>query len=146
MGEDFVSGVKQYDDAEQRAFLAEAKVIAVVGHSDNPARTSYQIAGFLRDVGYTVYAVNPTIDEIDGEPVYASLADVPEPIDIVDVFRRSEFLSSVVDDAIAAGAKVVWAQLGVADPAAAAKGEAAGVAVIMNNCIKVTYLRTLPFE
>ena len=146
MGEDFVSEVKQYDDAEQRAFLAEAKVIAVVGHSDNPGRTSYQIAGFLRDVGYTVYAVNPTIDEIDGEPVYASLADVPEPIDIVDVFRRSEYLSSVVDDAIAVGAKVVWAQLGVADPAAAAKGEAAGVAVIMNNCIKVTYLRTLPFE
>jgi predicted CoA-binding protein len=141
-----VGGAKHYDDAAQRAFLADATVIAVVGYSDDPSRTSYQIGSFLKDVGYTVYAVNPNVESIDGEPAYASLADVPEPIDIVDVFRRSEFLSGVVDDAIAVGAKVVWAQLGVSDPAAAEKGEAAGVAVIMNNCIKVTYLRTQPFE
>lgn len=136
----------RYDDETLRRFLAEATVIAVVGYSDDPSRPSYQIGGFLRDVGYTVYAVNPTLSSIDGEPVYASLADVPEPIDIVDVFRRSEFLSGVVDEAVAVGAKVVWAQLGVADPQAAAKGEAAGVAVVQNNCIKVTYLRTQPFD
>ena len=137
---------KRYDDLAQRAILADAKVIAVVGYSDNAARTSNQIGRFLKDVGYTVYAVNPTVDSIDGEKSYASLADVPEPIDIVNVFRRSQFLDGVVDEAIAAGAKVVWAQLGVADAAAAAKGEAAGVAVIMNTCIKVSYLRTQSFE
>ncbi len=137
---------KSYDDAALRGFLAEAKVIAVVGYSDNPKRTSYQIAQFLKDVGYTVYAVNPTVESIDGEKSYPSLADVPEPIDIVDVFRRSEYLAGVVDEAIAVGAKVVWAQLGVSDPAAADKGEANGVPVIMNNCIKVSYLRTQPFE
>lgn len=141
-----MGGAMHYDDAAQRAFLADAAVIAVVGFSDDPSRTSYQIGSFLRDVGYTVYAVNPNVDSIDGEPAYASLADVPEPIDIVNVFRRSEFLAAVVDDAIAVGAKVVWAQLGVSDPAAAEKGEAAGVAVLMNNCIKVTYMRTQPFE
>jgi predicted CoA-binding protein len=137
---------KRYDDTAQRAILADAKVIAVVGYSDDPSRTSYQIGGFLRDVGYAVYAVNPMVESIDGEKSYASLADVPEPIDIVNVFRRSQFLDGVVDDAIAAGAKVVWAQLGVADAAAAAKGEEAGLAVIMNTCIKVSYLRTQPFE
>jgi predicted CoA-binding protein len=136
----------RYDDVALRTFLAEAAVIAVVGYSDDPSRPSYQIGGFLRDVGYTVYAVNPNIESIDGEPTYASLADVPEPIDIVDVFRRSEYLAGVVDEAIAVGAKVVWAQLGVADPKAAEKGEAAGIAVIQNNCIKVTYMRTQPFD
>jgi predicted CoA-binding protein len=138
--------VKRYDDAAQRMILSEAKVIAVVGYSDNPSRTSYQIGSCLKDVGYTVYPVNPTVESIDGAKSYASLAEVPEAIDIVNVFRRSQFLDGVVDDAIAAGAKVVWAQLGVADEAAAEKGEAAGVAVIMNTCIKVSYLRTQPFE
>ena len=141
-----MSQVLRYDDEALRQFLAQAAVIAVVGYSDDPSRPSYQIGSFLRDVGYTVYAVNPTLTSIDGEPVYASLADVPEPIDIVDVFRRSEFLSGVVDEAVAVGAKVVWAQLGVADAQAGAKGEAAGVAVVQNNCIKVTYLHTQPFD
>ena len=88
-----MSEAKRYDDMMQRAILADAKVIAVVGYSDDPSRTSYQIGSFLKDVGYTVYAVNPTVDSIDGEKSYASLADVPEPIDIVNVFRRSEFLA-----------------------------------------------------
>ncbi|MEO8393964.1 MAG: CoA-binding protein [Chloroflexota bacterium] len=138
--------VKRYDDLMQRAILAAAKVIAVVGYSDDPDRTSYQIGGFLRDVGYTVYAVNPRVESIDGEKSYASLAEIPEAIDIVNVFRRSQFLAGVVDEAIAAGAKVVWSQLGVVDAAAAAKGEEAGVAVIMNTCIKVSYVRTQPFD
>ncbi len=138
--------VKRYDDMMQRAILADAKVIAVVGYSDDPSRTSYQIGAFLRDVGYTVYAVNPTVESIDGEKSYASLAEIPEAIDIVNVFRRSQFLAGVVDEAIAAGAKAVWSQLGVVDAAAAAKGEEASVAVIMNTCIKVSYVRTQPFE
>ena len=139
-----MTSAKHYDDAAQRAILAGAKVIAVVGHSDNPGRTSYQIGRFMKSVGYTVYPVNPTVETIDGEQSYPTLADVPESIDIVDVFRRSEYLAGVVDEAIAIGAKVVWAQLGVYDAAAAQAGEAAGVVVIMDNCIKVSYLRTQP--
>lgn len=127
------------DPQELRRILENSRVIAVVGHSDKPHRTSYRIAGYLRSVGYRVYAVNPTVTEIDGERCYASLADVPEPIDIVDVFRRSEFLDSVVDDTIAVGAKVVWAQLGVVDAAAARKAEAAGLLVVMDRCIKVDH-------
>lgn len=141
-----MASVKHYDDAAQRAILADAKVIAVVGHSDNPGRTSYQIGRFLKSVGYIVYPVNPTIESVDGERAYPTLADVPEPIDIVDVFRRSEYLAGVVDEAIAVGAKVVWAQLGVYDPAAAQAGEDAGIAVIMDNCIKVSFMRTQPLE
>lgn len=124
---------------QEREILQAAKVIAVVGHSNDPSRTSYQIGKFLKQVGYTVYAVNPTLDEIDGEQVYHALADVPEPIDIVNVFRRSEFLDGVVDEAIAVKAKTVWAQLGVFDTAAAAKAEQAGLAVVMDTCIKVSY-------
>jgi predicted CoA-binding protein len=106
-------------------------------------RTSYQIAQFLKRMGYTVYAVNPTISTINGEKSYASLADVPEPIDIVDVFRRSEYLAGVVDDAIGAGAKAVWAQLGVYDAEAGRKAEAAGLDIVMDRCIKVEYARLL---
>ena len=135
--------VKRHSDTEQREILENAKVIAVVGYSDNPSRTSYQIAKYLKNVGYKVYAVNPTIESVDGEKAYPTLADVPEKIDIVDVFRRSEFLSGVVDDAIAAGAPVVWAQLSVSDAAAAQKGEDAGLTVIMNNCIKVSHMNLI---
>ena len=129
------------DDNAMRELLTETKVIAVVGHSDKPHRTSYQIAQYLRNVGYTVYAVNPTVEEIDGERSYASLADVPEPIDIVDVFRRSEHLQRVVDDAIAAGAKAIWTQLGVSDADAALTATAANVPIVMDRCIKVEHMR-----
>jgi len=87
------------DAAILKQMLTDAKTIAVVGHSDKPTRTSYMIAAYLRRVGYTVYAVNPTVDMIDGEPSYASLNDVPAQIDIVNVFRRSEHLPGVVEDA-----------------------------------------------
>ena len=122
-----------------QALLKEARVIAVVGHSDKPFRTSYEIATYLRHVGYKVYAVNPTIDSVDGEEAYPNLAAVPEPIDIVNVFRRAEYLDGVVDDAIAVGAKAVWAQLGVVDNAAAQKAEAAGLYMVMDRCIKVDH-------
>ena len=127
----------------RRAVLENAKVIAVVGHSDKPHRTSYRIAQYLRDAGYTVYPVNPTVSEIDGQPSYPSLADVPEPVDIVDVFRRSEYLPGVVDDAIAVGAKAVWGQLGVYDAAAKQKAMDAGLDVAMDVCIKVEHARLL---
>jgi predicted CoA-binding protein len=125
--------------AKERELLQSAKVIAVVGFSDDPNRTSHQIGKFLMRVGYTVYPVNPTVKEIDGVKVYPTLADVPEPIDIVNVFRRSEYLSGVVDEAIAVNARAVWAQLGVYDPAAADKAAQAGLDMIMDTCIKVSY-------
>ena len=131
------------DDQHLQQILADSKVIAVVGHSDKSYRTSYQIAQYLRNAGYTVYAVNPTLSTIDGQPSYASVQDIPEPVDIVDVFRRSEHLDDVVDDAIAAGAKHIWAQLGVYDKAAGAKAEAAGLGVVMDRCIKVDHFRLL---
>jgi predicted CoA-binding protein len=126
-----------------RQLLREAKVIAVVGHSDKPHRTSYQIAQFLRRVGYRVYPVNPAVSQIDGEKSYASLKDIPEPIDIVNVFRRSEFLPAVVDEALSAGAKAVWAQLGVYSGEAARKADSAGLPIVMDACIKVEYNKVM---
>lgn len=129
------------DDQTMRDVLAKARVIAVVGHSDRPYRTSYQIAQYLRHAGYTVYPVNPTVTTIGGKPSYPSLAEVPESIDIVNVFRRSEYLAGVVDEVIAVGAKVVWAQLGVVDEAARRKALDAGLDVAMDVCIKVEHRR-----
>jgi len=129
------------NDSAMRDLLTGAKTIAVVGHSDKPNRTSYQIADYLRAVGYTVYPVNPSVDTIDGERSYASLADVPVAIDIVNVFRRSEYLEDVVQDAIAVGAKSIWAQLGVEDDDARQQALSAGLDVAMNRCIKVEHRR-----
>jgi uncharacterized protein len=129
------------DDAAMSDRLHSARTIAVVGHSDNPGRTSYQIARFLRQAGYSVYPVNPLVQHIDGEPCYASLADVPVPIDIVNVFRRSEYLPGVVENAIAVKAHAVWAQLGVEDAVAMQRALDAGLAMAMDRCIKVEYWR-----
>ncbi|RMF81678.1 MAG: CoA-binding protein [Chloroflexi bacterium] len=131
--------VLSHDGAAQREILKNAKVIAVVGHSDKPHRTSYRIAQFLRLVGYTVYPVNPEIDSVDGEKSYPSLADVPEPIDIVNVFRQPHHLPSIVDEAAAAGAPTVWAQLGVHHPHAVEKALQHGLNIITDTCIKVAY-------
>ncbi|MBN1966695.1 MAG: CoA-binding protein [Anaerolineae bacterium] len=129
------------DDPTLRDLLTNARVIAVVGHSDDPSRASYQIAAYLRRAGYTIYAVNPTVTEIDGEPAYPSLADVPEPIDIVDVFRRSEHLPGVVEAAVAVGAGAVWAQLGVTHPDADRIADEAAMPLVMDRCIKVEHRR-----
>lgn len=123
------------------SLLINAKVIAVVGHSDKPNRTSYQIAQFLRNVGYIVYPVNPQVKEIDSQPSYPSLKEIPEPVDIVNIFRRSEYLSEIVNEAIDINAKTIWAQLGVFDEVAAQKALNAGLNVVMDACIKVEYLR-----
>lgn len=126
-----------------RELLANAKVIAVVGYSDKPYRTSYRIGRYLREVGYKVYQVNPTITEIDGLTCYPNLVAVPEPIDIVDIFRRSEHLPQIVDEAITVGAKAIWAQLGVIDEEAAQKADKAGLAVVMDRCIMVDHEQLL---
>jgi predicted CoA-binding protein len=136
--------MKNYStDAQMKEILENAKVIAVVGHSDKSYRTSYQIAQYLRRVGYKVYPVNPVVAEIDGEKSYASVADIPEKVDIVDVFRRSEFLDGVVDDTIAAQADTVWSQLGVYDEGAGDKALEAGVNVVQDRCIKIEHQRLI---
>ncbi|MCU0498322.1 MAG: CoA-binding protein [Anaerolineae bacterium] len=121
--------------------LTEAQAIAVVGMSDDTRRASYQIGMFLKQVGYTVYPVNPTLHQIDDLAVYHSLEDVPGPIDIVNVFRRSEYLHGVVEDAIRVGAKSVWAQLGVHDDTAIRRATEAKLPIITDLCIKVEYWR-----
>ncbi|MFN6526769.1 CoA-binding protein [Nostoc sp. ChiSLP03a] len=129
------------DDNAMREVLTQAKTIAIVGHSDKRDRTSYQIAQFLRQKGYTVYAVNPLIKEIDSQPSYAALQELPEPVDIVNVFRRSEYLPEIVDEAISITAKTVWTQLGIWHQPSAQKAINAGLNVVMDACIKIEYLR-----
>jgi len=128
-------------DDEIKQLLADAQTVAVVGHSDKPNRTSYQIAAYLRRAGYTVYPVNPTVTTIDGERSYAGLADLPVTPDIVNVFRRAEHLAGVVQDAKAINAPLVWGQLGVMSDAAAAAAH--DIALVMDRCIKVEHLRLL---
>ena len=131
-------------DAEaQRKLLRESHVIAVVGYSPDPTRTSYQIAAYLKRAGYKVYAVNPTVETIDGEPAYANLADIPESVDIVNVFRRAEHLPGVMADAVAVGAKAVWSQLGVVHADAVRMAEEACTPLVMDVCIKVAHARLI---
>lgn len=108
---------------------------AVVGLSDNPARTAHRIARYLQDpLGQRIVPVHPSAETVHGERGYAALAQVPGSVDVVDVFVRSDLAGAVVDDAIAAGAKAVWLQLGVVDEAAAARAAAAGLDVVMDTC------------
>ena len=127
-------------DAEMKSLLQRARTIAVVGLSDRPERDSHSIAGFLQRNGYRVLPVNPNLrGPVLGEQAYASLREIEAHVDIVNVFRRSQFLDGVVDDAIAIGAGAVWTQLGVVGEAAARRAEAAGLDVVMNRCIAVAY-------
>jgi len=123
-------------DEDIRDLLANARTIAMVGASDRPGRPSNRVMHFLQDQGYRVIPVNPQItgEHIHGEYVWRDLAQIGEPIDIVDIFRRSEFAGQAVDQAIAAGAKAIWMQLGVIDDEAAARAEAAGLQVVMDRC------------
>ena len=125
-----------YSDLYLHDILTGVRTIAVVGASPRPGRPSHGVMAYLQRRGYRAIPVNPNAagGMIHGETCYASLADVPEPIDMVDVFRRLEFAGGVVDEAIAAGAKVVWMQLGVRDDAAATRAEARGLKVVMNRC------------
>lgn len=115
--------------------LRNSKTIAVVGLSGNRRRPSYGVSEYMQSVGYRIIPVNPLETEVLGEKAYASLDDVPEPVDIVDIFRRSEYVPDIVDAAIRIGAKCVWMQEGVMHEEAAAKARAAGLEVVMNRCI-----------
>jgi uncharacterized protein len=127
-------------DTEIKAALQRARTIAVVGLSDRPERPSHEVARFLQRSGYRVLPVNPNLrGPLLGERPYRNLRQIEEHVDIVDVFRRSEFVAGVVEDAIAIGADVIWTQIGVVDEAAARRAEQAGMGVVMDRCIAVAY-------
>jgi predicted CoA-binding protein len=132
-----------YSDGYLRGILGRVKTIAMVGASPNWNRPSFFAMKYLQAKGYRVIPVNPSAagKEILGETVYASLRDVPEKIDMVDIFRNSAAAGPIVDDAIAVGAKVVWMQLGVRNDEAARRAEAAGLQVVMNRCPKIEFGR-----
>jgi predicted CoA-binding protein len=134
---------ESYNDDYIRTILRETKVIAMVGASSNWNRPSYFAMKYLQRKHFRVIPVNPreTGNEILREPVYGTLADVPEKIDMVDVFRNSEAAGAISDEAIAVGAKVLWMQLSVRNEAAAARAEAAGLKVVMNRCPKIEFGR-----
>jgi predicted CoA-binding protein len=121
--------------------LTKYKTIAVVGLSSNPARPSYGVTEYMQSSGYQIIPVNPNETDVLGEPSYASLEEVPQKLEIVDIFRRAEEVPPVVDAAIRAGAKVIWMQQGIANETAAEKARAAGLTVIMDACILVEHKR-----
>jgi predicted CoA-binding protein len=130
-------------DEELRKILGQSQVIAIVGESNDHYYTSYQVAQYLKKMGYTVYPVNPNIKTVDGDRSYPNLAAVPEPIDIVDVFRKPTHLGTVVEEAIAVGAKVLWAQLDVVSSTQEPERQAlgSGMKVVSNRCIRTEHER-----
>jgi predicted CoA-binding protein len=133
-------------DAEIRRILSNPTTVAVVGCSDSPARDSLRIAILLRRKGFKVIPVNPVLKpdalvSVLGERCYPDLASIPEPIEIVDVFRRPEFLPEIVSQAIAKGAKILWCQLGVVDLAQGERARKAGMTVVMDRCPAIEYGR-----
>jgi hypothetical protein len=122
--------------------LQKAKTVAIVGASPNPARSSYFVATYLQQSSdYELYFVNPNADEILGQKVYKSLADLPVVPDIVDVFRKGSDIPSVIDEVVAIGAKTIWVQLGIWNEEAAYYGEEKGLTVVMDRCLKVEHAR-----
>ena len=115
--------------------LNEARTVAVVGLSSRPDRPSYGVSKYLKSAGFRIIPVNPEETEVLGERAYAKLEDVPEKIDVVDVFRRPEFVPEIVDSAIRVGAKAVWMQQGVVNEPAAERARQAGLAVVMDRCM-----------
>ena len=130
-------------DDDIATLLREVRTIAMIGASDRPDRPSYGVAAFLVAHGYRVIPVNPQItgDHLHGEFVWRELSQIGDPIDMVDIFRRSEDAGAAVDQAIAAGAKSVWLQLGVRDDAAVARAETAGLKVVQDRCPKIEIAR-----
>lgn len=123
-----------------KGILLESKNVAVVGISNKEDRASYQVAKWLQQNShFNLFFVNPVIDEVLGQKTYPSLADIPEKIDIVDVFRKSEDCLPVFEKALEIGAKTIWLQLGITNDEVAEKGTAAGIQVVMDRCIKVDY-------
>lgn len=124
---------------EIKTIIHGARVIAIVGLSQKENRPSHMVGRYLQEAGFTIIPVNPGQTEILGETCYPSLKDIPIPVDVVDVFRRSEDVGPIVDDAIAIRAKVVWMQQGIVNEEAAAKAIQAGLKVVMDRCLKIDH-------
>jgi predicted CoA-binding protein len=123
-----------------KSLLQESKNVAIVGISNKEDRASYQVAKWLqKNSHFTLFFVNPVIDQVLGQKTYPSLADIPEQIDIVDVFRKAEDCPAVLEKAIAIGAKSIWLQLGISNDEVSVKGSEAGMKVVMDRCIKIDY-------
>jgi predicted CoA-binding protein len=131
-------------DGEIRTVLQHAHTIAVVGLSPRPDRDSHGVARFLQRHGYRIVPVNPYLNDLVlGEQPYPSLRKIPFHVDIVNIFRRSEFVAEIIDDAIAIGADVAWMQLGVVNPPAVLRAQAAGLGVVMDRCIAIEHRRLM---
>ena len=130
---------RQDSEAEITEILHNYRVVAVVGLSNDPNRPSYRVAQYLQEHGYRIVPVNPGCQEILGEKCYAGLRDIPFPVEIVDIFRKVEAIPTIVDDAIAVGAKVVWMQQGLEEPDSARKAKQAGLQVVMDRCLKIEH-------
>ena len=127
------------DNETLASILDEAETIAVVGLSDDPARTSHRIAAYMQEAGYRVIPINPRIESALGEKAYSSLREVPERVDIVNVFRRAEEIPALADEAIEKRPRVFWMQKGIAHPASARRLEDAGITTIQNLCLKTAH-------
>lgn len=134
---------EEYSAEYIASVLRDTKSIAMVGASPDPTKFSYGVLRVLHEQGFKMYPVNPKegVTEIRGIPVYPSLAAIPEPVDMVEVFRRSEALMGITQEAIAIGAKILWSQIGVYDEAAAKLAEDAGMRVVMDRCVKIELFR-----
>ena len=130
-------------DKEMKEILLSVKTIASVGLSSSDEKESYWIVSYLKEQGYRIIPVNPKATEILGEQVYASLSDIPDRVDVVQVFRKSEDVPPVVDEAIKIGAKVVWMQEGIVNEEAAQKAREAGLQVVMDACMRATHRRLI---
>ena len=131
----------QTEAPDKKTILEQVKVLAVVGLSRRESRPGYYVPAYMHAAGYRIIPVNPYLEEALGEKAYPDLVSIPEPVDMVVIFRRSENVPPVVDEAIEIGAKVVWMQLGIINEEAAAKASAAGLQVVMNSCIKIDHQR-----
>jgi predicted CoA-binding protein len=135
------NGAVSPDDRELRALLGDSATIAVVGLSSKPWRDSHRVARYLQGSGYRVIPVNPGETEVLGEPAYPTLLDVPVPVDVVDVFRRSEHTPEIARQAVQVGAKALWLQLGIVNEEAGRIAEAGGLSVIMGMCLMTEHDR-----
>ena len=131
------------NDGELRDILGQARTIAVVGLSSSPGKTSYRVAAYLKHAGYHVIPVNPHSQAILGETSFPDLEAIADPVDIVQIFRPSEAVPPIVEQAVRIKAKVVWMQLGIANEAAAEIARAAGIKVVMDRCLKVEHRRLI---
>jgi predicted CoA-binding protein len=135
---------KNPEPAEIKALLQRVKTIAVVGLSPKPDRPSFGVSQIMQRYGYRIVPVRPALDSALGEKAYAKLADIPFPVDLVNVFRESAAIPGVVDEAIAIGAPAIWIQEGIVHDEAAEKARAAGLTVVMDRCIYKEYVRLMP--